>query len=116
MKWEYKSETFSGNLHAAASFISKYNPHWDIVTMSSSTGHNTIVVHRIPVKEEEPRRFATITWQVGDIEFLRPDWSKEQCVSFLKANESRLVNLLIPHGWAALEILVAESEAANAKA
>ncbi len=110
-KWKYKSETLGGNLHAAAHFISEHHPHWDVVTMSSSKGLNTIVVHRVPVKEEEPRAFATVTWTLNDIEDLRPNWSEQRCATFLKANEQRVVDLLIPRGWEILEELICELEA-----
>ena len=116
MKWQYKSENLGGNLHAAANFISKYHPHWDVVTMSSSKGLNTIVVHRVPVKEEEPHAFATVTWGLGDIETLRPNWSEDQCAKFLKKNEKHIVDLLITHGWDILENLIRELEATDGKA
>lgn len=113
MKYRYATANFINTIAETVGIVNITHPHWDIVSIQQLSSHETVIVHRIPVKEEEPHRFATVTWSLADIEALRPDWSELQCAEFLKANERRVVDLLIPRGWEILEELLDKLEQAD---
>lgn len=45
-RWRYQSENISGNLHDAARYVTEFHPEWDVVTMHSVGGYNTVIVWR----------------------------------------------------------------------
>jgi hypothetical protein len=51
MKWKYSSENIGGNFHDVVEYVNKHHPEWDIVAMSVA-GNYTVVVYRVPMKEE----------------------------------------------------------------
>jgi hypothetical protein len=52
------------------------------------------------------RDYATITWDVGDVRRLRPQWSDQQARVFLERVERHLAAATLLAGWAALESLI----------
>lgn len=55
------SETLAGNLHAAATCITKEHPGWDVVAMQFNGGYYTTVVYR----EEIPQKTVVVRGQRG---------------------------------------------------
>lgn len=51
-KWRYKSENLNGNLHAAAAWIDKNHPEWDVVALEYNGGYHTVVVYRERIEAE----------------------------------------------------------------
>lgn len=50
--------------------------------------------------------FAEVSWQVGDIQSLRPNLTDEQAESWLADNERIIQGLMVERGWAAIEDLL----------
>lgn len=110
MNHRYAMYHSNKGLSGTIGFINKTHPHWDIVSIQEFSMNKTLVTHRVQIKEEEPHQFAAVTWGIGDIESLRPDWSELMCALFLKKYESRLVDSLIFRGRQILNDLLSESE------
>lgn len=49
MRWQYLSESISGNFHEAAIWISKHHPEWDVIAMQY-IGIYTVVVYRVEIR------------------------------------------------------------------
>jgi len=45
-RWSYFSENLGGNLHAAASYIDRNHPEWDVVALECIGGSSTVIVYR----------------------------------------------------------------------
>ena len=54
--------------------------------------------------------FASVSWCVDDIKELRPDWSDNQCHSFLVDNGKYIQEAMVMAGWEAMEVLLSEEE------
>ena len=52
--------------------------------------------------------FASVSWNVEDVKRLKPDWSDEQCASFLSSEENTIQEMMIERGWQAIESLLAD--------
>ncbi len=50
-------------------------------------------------KEKVQDAYAKIAWTPGDIQTLRPSWSRAQCEEFLRENEKWIQERLIELGW-----------------
>ena len=57
-------------------------------------------------KKEELTEFATVTWTWGDVQTLRPSWTKSQCEEWLNANEKYIQEAMTTRGWEAIEDLL----------
>lgn len=114
MKYRYHALNIYTDLTEAVAEINLEHPHWDVVSVQEFSPSRTIVVHRTPLKEEEPHQFATMSWGIEDIESLRPDWSEQRCVNFLKKYEHRLVNGMISRGRKVLSNILSEVEQEDA--
>lgn len=50
--------------------------------------------------------YAKVSWQVGDIQAIRPDWTVAQCRNFFEDNERRIQDRLVELGWDVIETLL----------
>jgi hypothetical protein len=50
--------------------------------------------------------YAAAGWMPEDIETLRPDWTNERCLQFLKDNEKYITEAMVRDGWGAIEALL----------
>jgi len=58
----------------------------------------------------EDSSFARVSWHLGDVQTLRPDWSDNQCHSFLVDNGKYIQEAMVMAGWEAMEVLLSEEE------
>ena len=49
----------------------------------------------LPLEDE----YATTYWTIGDVQQIKPDWSDNQCHSFLYEIEERLHEAMCAVGW-----------------
>jgi hypothetical protein len=54
---------------------------------------------------QEPIK-AVVTWCAEDIQTLKPEWSLEECQTFLEENVRNIQDRLIETGWEVLDALV----------
>jgi hypothetical protein len=52
----------------------------------------------------------SIKWTVGDIQSLRPNWTKEECANWLQMNWKHIQDRSIELGWEVIEALLPEEE------
>ena len=50
-RWKYYSQNLNGNLHDSVRYLNESHPEWDIVAMSFTGGHHTVVVYRLAMME-----------------------------------------------------------------
>ena len=48
-------------------------------------------------------RFASVHWQIGDVQSLQPDWDDKRCAEFLRANAKWIQDAMVRAGWDAME-------------
>ena len=53
-------------------------------------------------KHDSPYKFATATWEVGDITGVAPSLSEDEAFDWLSNNERNLRDLMIARGWDAI--------------
>jgi len=51
-------------------------------------------------------RYATASWESGDIKTLRPDWTDGRCQRFLEENQKYITEAMVVNGWVAIEDLL----------
>lgn len=51
-------------------------------------------------------KFAILSWDVEDLQTLKPEWTDEECVRWFNRNEKYLSERLIETGWNVLETLL----------
>ena len=54
--------------------------------------------------------FASVSWCVDDIKELRPDWSDDECHTFLTNYEGRIQDAMVSAGWEAIDVLLGDNE------
>jgi hypothetical protein len=54
--------------------------------------------------------WATVEWLPEDIKTLKPEWSDEECLSFLERNETKIRDRIIELGWEVITSFVKEDE------
>lgn len=55
---------------------------------------------------EKSTQFASVCWQIGDIQTLRPEWSDERCADFLRSNQRQIQDDMVERGWSSIETLL----------
>jgi hypothetical protein len=56
------------------------------------------------------KEYAKVTWDIVDIESLRPEWSVWKCKDFLEENARYIQDAMIVAGWDAIESLLPSRE------
>jgi hypothetical protein len=56
------------------------------------------------------KEYAKVSWRIGDIQELKPDWSERQCYEFLINNQRHIQDAMITRGWDALDTLLSMEE------
>lgn len=54
--------------------------------------------------------YATICWEVADVQKFRPAWDENQCRMFLQVVERQLAAATLMAGWEALDALIRHHE------
>jgi hypothetical protein len=65
----------------------------------------TMSKRRVPLSPRVTRH-AAVAWQIGDIKSLRPEWSDEQCVEFMRENAKHIQDAMVQAGCTAIESLL----------
>ena len=73
-------------------------------------GDTHIQLINSPVNGVDDSDKVVIKWAWEDIQLLRPDWSKNQCLVMLDQVAKRLEERSIELGWEVLEILIQMNE------
>jgi hypothetical protein len=60
--------------------------------------------------ESEPKKFAHVSWCVGDVLALRPEWNEEQAEEWLLNNEKYIQEGMVERGWNVMENLLPSEE------
>jgi len=51
-------------------------------------------------------KFAKVVWAPGDIQILRPNWTKRKCAEVLTEMEARIEDDMISRGWDSIEYML----------
>ena len=73
-------------------------------------GDTHIQLINSPVNSVDDSDKVVIKWAWEDIQLLRPDWSKNQCLVMLDQVAKRLEERSIELGWEVLEMLIQMNE------
>ena len=52
--------------------------------------------------------FAIVRWMIDDVQTRRPDWTEEQCKTWLEKNERALEDMLTEYGNGCLDQMLEE--------
>ena len=51
--------------------------------------------------------FASVSWSIEDIKSVKPDWTDEQCETFLRYEEDEIQSKMIQSGWETIKAILA---------
>jgi hypothetical protein len=54
----------------------------------------------------ETTKYAEVSWCVFDIHELRPNWTVQECASFLSREGRHIQDAMVSAGWSAIEDLL----------
>ena len=56
--------------------------------------------------EDKSEKFAGVSWTIGDLETLRPSWTRPRIRIWWCENERRIQDAMVMAGWEAIETLL----------